>query len=183
MHYRKIIRDNIVNKLKGNITYNAQAVPVHQTRVIPYWKIQLPAIAVYMLQDTSEHKQSAPREYWRDLQLVVQIIIKEEAGKITDDIIDEIAEQIELIFFKDPWINDKVDDSDLVSTAIAVKEEGDILYSAASMIWNTEYRSEAPPAQESPTVEDFELANIGIGIDGISIAVISASVDMLTIQA
>ena len=175
MHSRQTVRDNVYNMLNGNVTVAAVAVPVYKSRAIPFWEMQLPAIAVYTLQETSDHEETAPREYKRMLSLAIQILVSEKAGQVIDNVIDDIALQVENILFKDTWLNNAADDSALVSTTINHIERGDRLFWAANLQWDIEYRTWAPPVDE--TLAALELANNTIGINGSSINVIPASVD------
>jgi len=181
-HKRKGIRDKVFTKLNGNITYGGQPVNVYQTRAIPYWRVQLPAVSFYLFQEDADHQESAPREYWRNLQLAIQILVKETQGTITDDIIDDIADQVEKIFFLDPTIDDTIDDMALVNTSVAIKDDGEIIYSAAVLIFNLEYRTDAPEFQPSLAV-DLQRSGTSIGIDSVSVSSIGATITYPTIGA
>jgi len=168
MHERQIIRDKVFTLLDGNVFFPLPATPikVFKTRFVPFWTENLPALGLYMLQDDSNAGENAPRWYERDLQLNAQIFVEEKIGIITDDIIDDIAEQIETILYKNPLLDNLAKDSKLVSTAISFKSEGERLFVAANMIWNIEYDTDAPAAQ---TLDGLNTANIDISTAGVTV--------------
>ncbi len=164
---RKEIRIEVVALLSvsGSVVWNSQDVPIYNSRAIPFWTVQLPAVAVYTLEESADHEETAPREYKRKLQLVTQIIAEIPDSGSIDDMLDDIAEQIELVLFKNQIINNKADDSYLINTTINHRDEGEKLFAAASLIWEIEYRTDAPPALGPPDVEDLDTSNIQIGVD------------------
>jgi hypothetical protein len=161
-HKRKFIRDKVRNLLTGNIFYAGAAVGVYQTRVLPFWEIELPAIAFYLLDEEESDKSTAPRYYDRVLQLIIQVIVEEKSGIVTDDIIDDIIRQVENILFLKPTFEDTINDSRLKSTQIRLKENGDRIFASASQLWNVEYDTDAP---ESQALDDFIAEKTGFDID------------------
>lgn len=146
-HQRKVIREAVKTMLDGNVTYGGNPVTVYQSRVVPYFNVELPALAIYFLNETADDRESAPREYKRYMELVVQIVVAEIKDVITDDIIDDIAYQIEQIFFKDSWLLDTCCDSLYKSTNITFKENGDRIFTAAALVFEIEYDTYAPDTQ------------------------------------
>jgi len=165
---RKQIRDKIKTILDAaNITYDAAVVPTVLNRAVPYWKTELPTISIYMLDETSDHEKTAPRRYKRKYRLVCEIVCKEDGIESTDDIIDEIAEQIENVIDLNPTLGFTtidVEDIYLLSTNIVMRtEKAEINFTAGIMTYEVVYYDYAPEAQP---LEDFESHDTGIGIDG-----------------
>ncbi len=150
-HTRKTIRNNVVSMLTGNITYNSQQVSIYKSRALPWFEVEFPAIAVYMHEEDADDKESAPRYYDRVLQLIVEVLAEELSTAGTDDIFDDIIEQVENIFGLNPYLVfnsvDPADDTLYKSTRVTQTNNGKKIISGMATIWNVEYRTYAPPAQ------------------------------------
>ncbi len=149
-HYRKTIRDAVVAQLAG-ITFDGNAVDVYPNRVLPFWKTELPCIAVYFLSETADDRETAWRTYFRELSVRIELMMGEYTDS-TDDQIDSISEQVEVKMFADPTISDTVDDSLMKNTEMTFTTEGDVTHSSAVIDFMIKYTTEAP---ESSTLDDF----------------------------
>jgi len=93
MHKRKLIREEIVNALKNELTLVAPT-SVFESRVEPIFQSSLlPAIAVYTREETAERFASGSVAYVRSLSLAVEILV--QGNSDSDDSIDAICEEIE----------------------------------------------------------------------------------------
>lgn len=169
-HYRKTIRDKVITILTG-IEYNSVPLNIYKTRAVPFWEVQLPAIAVYCIDEVSDDEDTAPRYYDRDLTLSVQIVVQEIAAEVPEDVIEFIAEQVEARMDIDPTLGnlDKVNDSSLKTTQIRSKDDGKKLIFSCIMNYNIEYKTPAPE-YVAADLDDFVTAitSIDHNADGIA---------------
>jgi len=168
-HYRKTIRDKVVSLLAG-ITYNSQAITIWRTRAVPFFQVELPAIAVYMINEDADEMGTAPRFYRRTLTLSVQIVGEENVSSTPnvsniDDMFDHIARQVEQKLFIDPFLGNTVNDCILSGTQIRYQEDGDRLIGSCILNWDITYETDAPDADTVGDLDDFETEKTGIDID------------------
>ncbi len=159
---RKIIRDQILSTLDGNITFNAQVVPVIQTRTIPILGTDVPAINFYILGEDDDPKGSQKRFYWREDALMIQLLTGNAPGQ-NDDEIDEILDQIEVLFFADDSLGGTADDIILLGHETVLDERGDKRFSGTIQRWMIKYRTDAPAPVL--TLDDFLTENTKIFAD------------------
>lgn len=176
-HPRKAIRARAISLLTGNITYNSQAVPIYQSRALPWFSVELPAIGVYMNEESSDDRESAPRINYRELLLVTEIVARETLETVTDDLFDAIAKQIEDIFAVDPYLNRTADDNMYTGMKIAMERDGDKIISGMPMSWKVEYRDFAPDPANIP-LEDLDTANTKIDVNADENSRIEADQDL-----
>lgn len=147
-HPRKLIRDKIVERLKGNTDAGLR---VYGSRVLPYWngrqglEAALPAILVYTLREPAEIFNQAPREYRRIVQVAVQAVVM---GEDVDDPLDDLARQIELCLFAEDTLDGTAADLVLQETEIVFTDEGEREMGAARLAWEVTYYDEIEPALE-----------------------------------
>ena len=120
---RKTIRKKIVEILKDKTDVGDAVFP---NASVPPWHSELPVILVYSQKETSTEYAIAPKELERDLSIEIQIIATgpEEnkelatpgASKSLEDILDDIAQQVEDAMDVDDSLQDTVDDSILTGT-------------------------------------------------------------------
>jgi len=178
-HPRKAIRDKAVEMLTNKVYFDDAIVKVFKTRFLPLFPAELPAIGVYILDEPADDEETAPREYKRTPQLMIDICLKKNHVENSDDVIDYIAKQIEDLFFIDNIMGGLVDDLKLQNTKISPKIDGKDLYMGATIIFEIEYRTDAPEEQGPPLVEDLHTSDISIGVDGVSVSVAGHSIDAI----
>lgn len=150
-HQREVIRKKIRDLIVAGATVAGSRV--YPSRVLPLRGIELPAIAVYTLDETvsGDSLATAPRELTRDLSVVIEAWVK--AGAVTDpkveqvdDRMDELAEQIETIMHADPYLGGEAGESILTGTETEIVEEGDRTLGLLLLSYRVTYRTLAPIA-------------------------------------
>ena len=160
-HPRTIIRHAVATLLRGANT--AAGARVFTTRVDPYRRPELPALAVYTLDESSEVIEgSSPRELKRTLQLAVEAEVA--MAKNVDDVLDDLALQIELALHQDPTWGGVAEDSNLDSTEIQVLGEQDKQVGVVRMVYQVTYLSNVPATP--PELPDFLRASIDYDASG-----------------
>jgi hypothetical protein len=140
-HQRKNIRDAVRALLLGKTSAGTR---VFKTRLVPFRRLTLPAIAVYARSEPvdPESKNTAPRELRRELKLVLEAMVAEGstvAGEVVkgtdgtpngdgspdlDDALDQLALEIERAMDADPTLGiDAVDTSILADSQLDVITE------------------------------------------------------------
>lgn len=144
-HQRQVIREKVAALLSGATGAGAR---VFQSRVVPYRRLELPAIAVYARSEQvdPESRLTAPRELTRSLQLAVEIA--ERLSEDVDDALDALALQVEKVFDADPTLGGEAGDSLLGSTQIDLVEDGDKPIGVAILTYEITYRTDAPDADD-----------------------------------
>lgn len=70
-----------------------------------YWQEEFPAIGIFTRGEAVAVLNTAPREYQRTIELVVEILASgsetPESGELAEDVADQIAEQVELELNRD----------------------------------------------------------------------------------
>lgn len=154
MHQRTVIRQAIVDRLQAANT--AAGARVYPTRVLPLRKLELPAIAVYTLEEAVDREsvKTAPRELEREAPMVIEAMIAAESSSVpVDEAMDAIALEIETVMHADPYFGGAAGDSFLDSTSLEVIQEGDRLMGLVTMTYAVRYYTLAPEAPAN--VADF----------------------------
>ncbi len=166
-HQRQIIRGAVQAILLAKTAAGAQ---VFKTRMVPYRKLELPAIAIYALQEPvdPESKNAAPRELTRNLQLVVEAAVKADEG--VDDALDAIALEIERAMHADPTLGGAASDALLSNTELTVVEEsqGRMLeqpLGIATLTYAVRYYTYAPDAADV-TLDDLRTVDAKTSLGG-----------------
>jgi hypothetical protein len=120
VHERKSLRDAVVAALKAAST--SAGDNVFPTRVAPYKQDDLPVIAVYTLDEDSDDRQTAPREYKRTIRMVVAGVV--QAGTNVDDAMDALDLEIEEAMDPDPTFGHVCADSVMRTTKTDLDERG-----------------------------------------------------------
>ncbi len=153
-HQRKLIRAAAVAKLTGQTAVGSK---VYANRIKPFvsngWASQLPAIVVYTLDEQAEIYNAAPREYLRTVQLVVEI--QASADEALDDVLDDIAAQVELILLRDDTLSGTVNDLQLARSRMALKDEGETLIGACMLQFDAQYLDRRPDDGFNATLDDL----------------------------
>lgn len=149
-HQRKVIRHAVRDALKGK---TAAVGRVFASRVVPLRRTELPAIAVYTLEETvdPESRASAPRELERQMPVVIEGWVT--PGDNADDAMDDLAEQIERVMHADPYLGGVVAESILESTSMEVLEDGERLMGLVMLTYAVTYQTQSPEAPSD--LDDF----------------------------
>jgi hypothetical protein len=163
MHARQAIREAVVTALRAANT-NAQQ-RVYETRVIQWRPADLPAIAVYTLEETSQIRNAAPRELVRTVQLAIEAAVVQKNGSNVDDDMDSIAQQIERAMHADETFGGLAADSVLTSTEIEVSENGAAPIGVIRLVYTTDYFTFAPDAADQ-TLDDLKTVDTKTSLGG-----------------
>ncbi len=156
-HQRQLIREAAKTALVGISPYNTAAqTRVYETRVVPWRRLELPAIAVYALDESISVNGSAPREFTRTLQL--EVVGAVEAVSNVDDSLDSLAAQIETAMQADETLAGTCGDCILTATEIAVDADAQKPIGFIRMVYEVTYYTYATPGDSD--LEIFERANV-----------------------
>lgn len=142
VHQRKTIRDGIAAALVAAGTSAGDRV--YPTRVVPWKRLELPAVSVYVLSESSDDGQTAPREYKRKAQISVEAAVK--PGGSVDDALDQLALEIEEAMSSDVTFGGKCVDCTLTTTELEVMEKGDELVGFLQQVYAVTYYTDIPTA-------------------------------------
>lgn len=161
-HQRQLIREAARAALVGK---TAAGERVCSTRVVPYRRGELPAIAVYTLEESvdPDSVSSAPRELARDLDLAIEAAVR--AGETVDDDLDGLAWEIERAIHADETLGGTASDCVLSETTIDVLDEGDQLTGVVRLVFRVRYYTYAPDPDDVE-LEDFQTADIRHSLGG-----------------
>lgn len=149
-HQRKLIRDAVVAALTDATAAGEQ---VEATRVIPYRKSTLPAIAVYTLKEATDRDSAntAPRRLRRELELEIAAVVA--PSDRMDDALDALAVEIEAAMDADRELGGTCADSFLESTTIEPLADGDSIMGLMTMTYVVTYQTEA--VADASAADDF----------------------------
>lgn len=88
---RRDIRRSFAEILTGN---TAAGDRVGTNRTDQPWKAGLPALSIYTLDDPAKIDTEGPRLYRRELDVDVELFVRQTGGGIVDDDVDELAQQV-----------------------------------------------------------------------------------------
>ncbi|SDI55512.1 hypothetical protein [Pseudomonas abietaniphila] len=157
-HPRELIRKQAVAQLLGRTSAGAS---VFASRVAPLitngWQDELPAIIVYTMDESGVIFNSAPREYLRTVQLVVEIHASADAA--LDDTLDAICRQVENLLLQDDTLGDTVNDLRYAQTRMVIRDEGDELLGGCRIVFNAEYLDRHPDDNFNDSLPNFNTLN------------------------
>lgn len=156
-HPRQVIRHAVVAQLVGKTAAGTRVFPA---RRIPFQRVELPALAVYVPTESVDvqSRATAPRELDRRAQVVVEAMAQ-QAGDV-DDVLDEIAFQVENALHADWTLGGVASDLLLTATETEVLDDGKQLIGVVRLEFEVRYYSEAVPAA---TLDDFKTADVQHG--------------------
>ena len=134
MHPRKQIRDKVVSLLIGKTDAGNKIFP---SRGRPVEEQAFPAIQVYANAESSEIWQEAPREYERKLSLAIQITAK--ADDSLEDVLDQLALQVEDVLRQDHTLGELCRDVILTGTELTLNQNGDTLIGSCNITYEIPY--------------------------------------------
>lgn len=144
-HQRQAIRDAVTQAL----TYKTDARDrVFPSRFVAYRRPELPAIAVYTLEESvdADSRNSAPRELIRSLHLAVEVCVL--ADDKADDALDALCLQIERCMHADETFGGACGRSILSSVEISADMSGDRPLLFARHVYDVTYYTYAPDAAD-----------------------------------
>jgi hypothetical protein len=160
-HERAQIRARVVAFL--NNATNAQC-RVFRGRISPARRKELPYIVVSTPSDdvdVSESRLRNPREYLRALTVIVEAHAEERGGVGIDDILDDLAYQIE-VALADPFWSDEtenaveVEDAILAATDIEFDDEATRKLGRVKLTYSASYKTLRPVPPSDDSLDDFE---------------------------
>lgn len=155
MHPRISIRNTFVNLLLNNTDC---ADRVFKNRARPFinmegWVSQLPAMVVFTNDETSTQVDAAPARWER--RAVIAVEIHAAADEDTDDLLDHISEQVEILVGRYDWEPLEMK-FNLLGTQMAVRDVGaQHITGACSISFEITYYSYLPDAGKSDSLDDF----------------------------
>lgn len=163
---RKAIRKKIVEILKGNTDVGDAVLP---NASVPIWQKHLPLILVFPRSEAVSEYAIAPRELERDLDLAIEIIATgpeenenlETPGdlKSLEDILDDIAEQVENVISADDSLQGTVDNIILENTEFEYDSTGGQPIGSCRLTFGVTYYTMSPRDTSGQNVDDDFLKN------------------------
>ncbi len=163
---RKLIRKKVAELLKGKTDVGDGVFP---NASVPPWHSELPVILVYPRTETSSEYATAPKELERDLDLVIEIVATgpeenlelESPGqnKSLEDILDDIAEQIEQILSADDSLGGTADESILTNTELEFDSAGGSPVGSCRLTYAVTYFTMSPRDTSKQDVNDTFVKN------------------------
>lgn len=162
-HRRQQIREAVAAALVAAGTVAGDRV--YTTRMWPYRRAQLPALAVYSLEEPvdPESRATSPRRLTRNLQLAVEGAV--EATEGVDDDLDDLALEVERAMHADDTLGGLAGDVLLSSTELAVLEEGAKPVGLVRLVYEVTYNTYAPEAADV-VVGDLDTIGIRYSLGG-----------------
>lgn len=168
MHPRQAIREAARTALVGAVTVDdvttyatAAGTRVYETRKVPHRGLQLPAIAVYTLQESvdPESASSSARYLTRRLQLMIEAFVAPGESDNVDDAMDDICAEIEAALHADETLDGTCIDSLLASTEFEIGVDGNKEIGLAQLVYNVTYETQADD-DSNADYDDFETAGL-----------------------
>ena len=154
MHQRQTIREAIHTALLNNTTAAAR---VSRNRLNPYRIKELPAIDIVSVADDVEPDSvdTAPRELEHSYSVGVRgwVAVTDDV----DDVMDDLAQEIETLMYADPYFGGATADSILTGTSFDFSPQGDLDAGSVTLLYDFKYQTQAP---EPPVgLDDFNTAH------------------------
>jgi hypothetical protein len=160
VHERQAIREAALTLLDGA---TAAGVRVFKTRLAPLRQAELPAIAVYTDEESvsPDSGTSSPRELTRTVTLAVEGWVK--ANEDVDDVLDELALEIETAMDADQNLGGTAFDSVLVKTETGLKIDGERPMGCVHLEYAVTYHTDLRTEESG---DDFLTANVRTRVNG-----------------
>jgi hypothetical protein len=162
MHQRQAIREAVTARLKGRTAAGGR---VYETQKVPWTRLELPAIAVYSLDETVDpaSKSTAPRELTRTVPIAIEAVVR--PGANVDDAMDAMSLEIERVVDRDPTFGDTASDSILATTEQRLSEEGDQTVGNVRLTYNVTYYTQAPDPADVE-LDDLKTVDVRTSLGG-----------------
>jgi len=152
MSDRKDIREKVFDILSTPaITGVASVFKNRQARLAPE---ELPAIIIYTKSESAEISNVAPREYKRTMKMAVDVAKIDVSTVLTDDFLDDAAEEIEQRLFQNETLDGLASDLFLSDTEIDFITDAENEIGLLRLTFDVIYYTKAPI--EQPGLEAFE---------------------------
>ena len=162
---RKLIRKKIAEILKGNTDAGENVFP---NSTVPVWHSELddaPVILIFPRTESATKYAEAPKELERDLSIMIEIIaagpeINEslktpgEGEKTLEDILDDIAEQVENILDADDSLQGTCDEAILENTEFEFDGTGGSPIGSCRLTYGVTYFTMSPRTTANQNVDD-----------------------------
>lgn len=169
---RKTIRKKLVEILKNNTDAGANVWP---NASVPPFATELPVILVYPRTESASEYAIAPRELERDIDFSIEIIgqgpevndelaTPEGAAKSLEDILDDIAEQVENLIDVDETLQGLCSKSILTNTEFEFDSSGGVPIGAARLTYSVTYYTMSPRDSLTQAPDDLTTSEIGWNI-------------------
>ncbi len=155
--HRKEIRHAVVELLKGKTDCGDN---VFASRVRSVFELELPCILVWTKAEPVKIYTEAPREYEKNLLVAIEILAKGDDD--LDDVLDDIASDVEYWMHQDHTKRELSSDTTLKSTEITLDKSGDQLIGATILTYELPYYSEA--VRDSDNLRVLARANVKINM-------------------
>lgn len=158
-HPRTAIRAKFLELLMGNTLCGRN---VYKNRARPFvdiegWASQLPAMVVYTDTEAVQQYTAAPLTYERRLTVNVEIHAGQDED--TDDLLDDIADQVETLIGRYNWHRDGMMFG-LTSTRMQVSDfKNELIVGACAIAFEITYYSELPDPGKAAALDEFLTAD------------------------
>lgn len=167
---RKNIRKKIASILTGRTDAGGRVFP---NASVPPWQEELPVILVYQNTESVSEYAIAPRELERSLSINVEIVAQgpeinvdlqtpQQNEKTLEDILDDIAEQVEGLMGADETFGGLADGSILSNTEFEFDSNGGAPIGSARLTYSVTYYTMSP--RTNPEFSDFKTAGVDYNV-------------------
>lgn len=166
MHQRQEIREAVIamlTKVVGGKYPTAAGSRVFAMRMNKLAETQLPAIIVYTLSEDAAQFNEAPRELKRTCKLAIEAAII--ADSKAEDLLDQLAEQIEAVMAADVTLKKKAAASILTATESEIFSDGKQDIGAVRLDYEVEYYTVQGESQRADQLPIGDFAKAGVEWD------------------
>lgn len=161
-HQRQIIREAAAEQLRGKTGAETR---VFESRVTPFKRLELPAIAVYSLEESidPDSRLTSPRVLTRDVKIAVDAAVK--LLEDVDDAIDTLSAEIEAAVQADPTFSGAANDAVLESTTIDLVPDGEKPMGVLRLVYAVRYFTDTADVQAA--LDDLKTVDVKTSLGGI----------------
>jgi hypothetical protein len=146
LHPREVIRKAVVTLLVDAAT--DARFNVFPSREVPWRSVELPGIAVYSLEESSE-QQHAEGQLVRHVTIAIHAVVR--LTELVDDALDAMSLQIEKAMAADPTIGGIAFTSYLAGTEISVDDSTSRPVGAVRLAYDVRYHTTPTISRVAPT--------------------------------
>jgi len=148
---RKLIRRGVAELLTGATIAGDRVQPHKPAKA---WEEDGPGLYVWTRREVVTNYTDAPREYRRELELVVEAHASRTSSDEAEDLVDDVLAEVELILERNrhlPTLPDSVsvipDDSGLEEVELESSGQARTYIAAGGIVWRVVYTTKAPPLE------------------------------------